>query len=86
MQHLLLQLKRHIESVYEENRYYKYNICCYSLKDTLNPFMKEINIPNTTFVGYSLKDTLNPFMKEINIPNATFVVKVTVKKTHCIRS
>ena len=43
--------------------------------------MKEINIPNATFVGYSLKDTLNPFMKEINIPNATFVVKVTVKKT-----
>ena len=50
MQHLLLQLKRHIESVYEENRYYKYNICCYSLKDTLNPFMKKINIPNATFV------------------------------------
>ena len=44
--------------------------------------MKEINIPNATFVGYSLKDTLNPFMNKINIPNATYVVKVTVKKTH----
>ena len=42
--------------------------------------MKEINIPNATFLGYSLKDTLNPFMKEIDITNTTFVV--TVKKTH----
>ena len=42
--------------------------------------MKEINIPNATFVGYSLKDILNPFMKEINIPNTTFAD--TVKKTH----
>ncbi len=67
-----LQFKRHIESVHEGNKYSNCNIC-YTKKDTLNPFMKKRNVPNTKFVCCSLKDILHPFIKEINIPNAKFV-------------